>query len=172
MFMVVVVAQRVECLLPAGRRDVQALAGLKINAGDEDMDMASAIIFTVKDCRIRNTITRQSGKGGALEVVQHLTDLLIGRIIFWRECDHAGRVTILKVKAICYLGHGHRITAQHLDLGSLDAVVVMGSHEVTGGCMRVACAVVEELNQHQNLLRLLRASLAGAVGKENRGARH
>jgi len=54
----------------------------------------------------------------------------------------------------------HRITAQHLDLGALDAVMVMDAGQVACSSYAGSGAMVKELDMHLNLLRVA-ALLAG-----------
>jgi len=82
MLVVVVVAQGIKSLLPAWRCDVEALAGLQINAGGEDVDVHAAIHLAVQNGRVGRSLAADTGEGHALEVIQQRINFLgRGRVV-------------------------------------------------------------------------------------------
>lgn len=149
--MVVIVAQRVEVFLPAGRRDIETFASSQIHSRGKDVNMTSAICL-VQDCRICNALAANSGKGNALEVVQHIIDFGIGRRIFWRECYNTGSVAMLEIETISNESDMFRNATQHADFCTLNAVMVMRAGQVARCIASTAGAMVKELDMHSNLL--------------------
>ena len=92
------VAQRVERLLPPGRRDVQAAAGLQVAACGEDVNVHSVAVFAVQDRRPGVAVRLQSRPGGLLELVEDGPDLRVGRPVLWRPRDHARGVPALELQ--------------------------------------------------------------------------
>lgn len=100
---VVVVAQGVKGLFPSWRRNVQALAGRKVDAGIEDMDVHAAVVFSVQDGGKCVAIRFESSEGGALIVVQHFVNFFKRRGVFWCPCNDAGSIPMLKFQTISNL---------------------------------------------------------------------
>ena len=73
------VAQRVEGLLPAGRRDVEALVRLQVAPGREDVHVNAAAVLAVQDRRPRVAVRLQPGPRRLLELVEDGVDLRVGR---------------------------------------------------------------------------------------------
>ncbi len=145
---VVHVADGIKCLLPSGRREVEALAGRQINASGEDVDVTSTISLTMQDGRIGGAIFADSSKCHALEVIQDCIDLCIGRRVVLMECDHARHIAMLEFQTVGNNTDLNRIATQHLNIGALDAVVVFIGQQVTGGTLPATGAVSKELNVH------------------------
>ena len=94
------VAQRAEGLLPAGRRDVEALARLKVAARGEDVHVDAAAPLAVLDRRPRVAVRLEPGPGRPLELVEDGFDLRAGRPVLGRPGDHAGGVLVLEVERV------------------------------------------------------------------------
>ena len=69
------VAQWAEGLLPARRRDVQALARLRVAAGGEDVHVDAAAALAVLDRGPRVAVRLEPGPGRLLELVEDGLDL-------------------------------------------------------------------------------------------------
>ena len=109
------VAQRTEGLLPAGRRDVQALARLKVAAGGENVHVPAAAALAVLHGRPRVAVRLEPGPGRLLELVEDGFDLRAGRPVLRRPGDHAGGVLVLELERVGDGGHGVGIAAADLD---------------------------------------------------------
>ena len=100
-------------LLPARRRDVEALARLQVAPRGEHMHVHAAIGRAVLHRRPRVAIRRQPGPGGLLELVEHPVNVLVARLILRRPGDHARRVFVVELQRVGHRGHVVRIAAQH-----------------------------------------------------------
>ena len=109
------VAQRAEGLLPAGRRDVEALARLQVAAGREDVHVDAAAALAVLDGRPRVAVRFESGPRRLLELVEHGLDLRVGRVVLGRPRDHAGGVLVLEVQRVGDGGDHLGVAAADLD---------------------------------------------------------
>ena len=109
------VAQRAEGLLPAGRRDVQALARLQVAPRGEDVHVDAAAALAVLDRRPRVAVRLEPGPGRPLELVEHGFDLRAGRPVLRRPRDHAGGVLVLEPQRVGDGGHLVGIAAEDLD---------------------------------------------------------
>ena len=69
------VPERVEILLPPGRRDVEASAGGEIDARGEDVQVAAAAVLAVEDSGPAAPLRRQACPGDALELIKGLGDV-------------------------------------------------------------------------------------------------
>ena len=105
------VPQRVKRLLPSGSRDIQALAGLKIAARRQDMHVDTAARFAVLDRRPGVAVRFQSRPGGFLELVHHVVDLRLARVVLRCPGNDARGVLVLELKRIGDGGHLARIAA-------------------------------------------------------------
>ena len=99
------VPQRIECLLPAGSRDIQALAGLKIAARRQDMHVHTFARFAMLDRCPGLAVRFQSRPGGFLELVHHIANLCIARVVLRCPRDDARRVLVLELKRVGHPGH-------------------------------------------------------------------
>ena len=114
-FVVLPVPQRVKRLLPSGRGDIQALAGLKIAARRQDMHVDTAARFAVLDRCPGVAVRFEARPGGFLELVQHAANLRIARFVLRCPGDDARGVLVLELKRIGHVGHLVRIAPQHFD---------------------------------------------------------
>ena len=143
------VAQRVEGLLPARRRDVEALARLQVAAGGEDVHMDAAAALAVLDRRPRVAVGLEPGPGRPLELVEHGLDLRAGRPVLGRPGDHAGGVLVLEIERVGDGGHGVGVAAEDLDaVAGLPGRVPL-AEQVLGGHPGRAGPAGDELNVHR-----------------------
>ncbi len=149
---VVVVVQRplerAVGLLPAGRGDVVALAGLEFDAGGQDMHVRAAVVVAVEHGRPGVTVWFEAGPGDALEVIERLLDLVVGRAVLGRPGEDGTPVAVLEVEGVGDLGDLARIAAQDRDLLPLLAGVIAVGEKVVGRGRRAALAVLGERDQH------------------------
>ena len=73
--------QRAIGLLPARRRDVEALARLQVAPRGEHMHVHAAVGIAVPHRRPRIAIRGQPGPGGLLDLVEHPVDVLVARLV-------------------------------------------------------------------------------------------
>ena len=104
--------QGVVGLLPARRRDVEALAGLQVAPRGEHMHVHAAGGRAVLHRRPRVAIRVQPGPGGLLELVEHPVDVLVAWPVLRGPGDHARRVLVLELQRVGHRRHGVRIAAQ------------------------------------------------------------
>ena len=84
-------------LLPARRRDVEALARLQVTPRGEHMHVHAAGGRAVLHRRPRVAIRGQPGPGGLLELVEHPVDRLVAWPVLRGPGDHARRVLVLEL---------------------------------------------------------------------------
>ena len=126
------VAQRVEGLLPAGRRDVQAAAGFQVALRGEDVHMYSAALLAVLDRGPRVAVRLQSRPGRLLELVDDRFDLRVGRPVLRRPGDYDRRVLVLELQRVGDGGHHVRIPAKDFDALALVPGRVPLTDEIVG----------------------------------------
>ena len=94
-----------EIFLPAGRRDIQALARLEIHPGCQDMHMDALALLrvltiagmpVVPHCSPGVTVRLQARPGVLLEAVQHPVDLVRRRLVVRRPGDDRAGEPVLK----------------------------------------------------------------------------
>ena len=122
--------QRAICLLPAGRRDVQALARLQVTPRRDHMHVNAAPRLAVPHRRPGVAIRRQTGPGRVLELVEHPVDLRVARLVLRGPGDHGRRVLLLELERVGHRRYLVRIAAQHRHLGPLVALAVRLAREV------------------------------------------
>ena len=147
------VAQRAEGFLPTGRRDVQALARLKVAAGGEDMHVHAAAALAVLDGRPGVAVRLESSPGRPLELVEDGLDLRVGRPVLRRPGDHAGGVLVLELERVGDGGHGVGVAAEDLDAVAQLAGSVPLAEQVVGRRPGRAPPAGDELNVHRPPLR-------------------
>ncbi|MCY4660887.1 MAG: hypothetical protein OXF93_13895 [Acidobacteria bacterium] len=109
------VAQRVEGLLPAGRRDVQALARPQVAPCGQDVHVDPAALLAVQDRRPRVAVRVQPCPGRLLELVEDGFDLRVGRPVLRGPRDDGRAVLVLERQRVGDGRHLFRIAAKHLD---------------------------------------------------------
>ena len=141
--------QRAIRLLPARRRDVQALARLQVAPRRDHMHVNAAVLLAVPHRRPGVAIRRQTRPSGVLELVQHPVDLRVARLVLRRPGDHARRVLLLELERVGHRRHLLRIAAQHRHVVPLLALAVRLPREVPGRGSRRPRPARDELNQHR-----------------------
>ena len=81
--------QRAVGLLPARRRDVEALPRLQVAPRGEHMHVHAAVRVAVPHRRPAVAIRGQPGPGGLLDLVEHPVDRRVARLVLRRPGDHA-----------------------------------------------------------------------------------
>ena len=147
------VAQRVEGPLPAGRRDVEAAARLKVALRGEDVHVDAAPALAVQDRRPRIAVRLQSRPSSLLELVEDRFDLRAGRPVLRRPRDHDRRVLALELERVGDGGHDVRIPAENLDALAPVPGGVPVADEIIGRRPGRAPAAPEALNVHLRRLR-------------------
>ena len=139
--------QRAIRLLPARRRDVQALARLQVTPRRDHMHVNAAPLLTVPHRRPGVAIRRQTGPGRVLELVEHPVDRRVARLVLRSPGDHRRRVLLLELERVGHRRYLVRIAAQHRHVGPLLALAVRLAREVGRG--RRPRPARDELNQHR-----------------------
>ena len=142
------VAQRAEDLLPAGGRDVQAAARLKVAACGEDVHVHAVAVLAVQDGRPGIAVWLQPRPGRLLELVEDGPDLLVGRLVLRRPRDHPRGVPAAERQRVGDGGHVVGVPPQDLDARALPPRGVEFADEIVGGSPRRALAVTVEPNVH------------------------
>ena len=135
--------------LPAGRRDVVALARLELHAGGQDMHVRAAVLVAVKHRRPGVAVRFEAGPGDSLELIERVLDLVVVRAVLGRPGDHGAAVAVLEVEGVGDLGDQPRVAAQLRHLRPLLAGVVAVGEKVVGRGRRAALAVLRERDQHE-----------------------
>ena len=104
--------QRAIGLLPAGRRDVEALARLQVAPRGEHMHVHAAIGRAVLHRRPGVAIRGQPGPSALLDLVEHPVDVLGARLVLRRPGDHARGVFVVELQRVGHRRHVVRIAAQ------------------------------------------------------------
>ena len=126
------VAQRVEGLLPARRRDVQAAAGFEVALRGEDVHMHTAAALAVLDGRPRVAVGLKPRPGRLLELVEDRFDLRVGRPVLRRPGDYDRRVLVLELQRVGDGGHHVRVPAEDFDALALVPGRVPLTDEIVG----------------------------------------
>lgn len=143
-----VIPQRVERLFMARGGDVQCLATGQLYPGGQRMDVRRAVCLSVQHSTCRVLVTVEASKGHALEVVDHLLDLLGGWVVLRCPRDDTGCIPPLVRAAVGHLGHQMRVATHYRDFFAALAVVVFLSQQVTNSTASAALAVSEKLDMH------------------------
>ena len=139
--------QRVEVHLPSRWRDVQGFPCLQIDPGGHDVNVDSAARLVVPHRGPGIAIRIQSGPGQAFKLVQHFVNLLRGRVVRRRPGNDAGSPPVFEVERVDNLAHSERIAAQHFNVFSQPALVILVAFEVLGGSP-ARCAGLVKFNHH------------------------
>ena len=99
------VAERAEGLLPAGRGDVEAPAGLQVAPRGEDMHVSAAAALAVQHGRPRVAVGLQPRPGRPLELIQNRADLRVGGSVVGCPSDHAGGVLVIELQRVGHRSH-------------------------------------------------------------------
>ena len=147
------VAQRVEGLLPAGGRDVQAASGLQVAACGEDVYMNPVAVLAVEDRRPGVAVRFQPRPGRLLELVENGPDLIVGRAVLRRPRDHARGVRAPERQRVGDVSYVVGVPAQDLDTRAHPPRGVAFADEIVGGRAGRARAATEEPSVHRCPLR-------------------
>ena len=131
---------------PAGRRDVQRLAGRKLHARRHEMQLDPAAFgVCMPDPQAIVLVGFEAGEGDALELVHDL--LLLGRAwgILAGERDHAARIAPLPIDAVDQLHRALGIAAQNFRRLMFSALLARDIADWTGS---IAAAMRKKLDQH------------------------
>ena len=143
------VAQRVERLLPSGRRDVQAAARLEVAARGEDVHVHAVAVLPVQDRRPGVAVLLQPRPGRLLELVEEGPDLGVGGLVLRRPRDHERGVPVLEPERVRDGGHVVRVAAQDLDARPHQSGGVSFADEIVGGGLGGAFAAAGAANEHR-----------------------
>ena len=99
------VTERVECLLPARRRDVEAPADLQVASRGEDMHMDAAVALAVHHGRPGVAVRLEPRPGRPLEGIENRADLRVGRSVVRCPGNHTRRVLVLERQRVGHRGH-------------------------------------------------------------------
>ena len=109
------VAERVERLPPARRRDVEAPAGLQVAPRSKDMHVSAAAALAVQHGGPGVAVGFEPGPGRPFEVIQNRADLGVGRLVVRCPGDHARGVLVLERQRVGHCGHLMGIAPKDLD---------------------------------------------------------
>lgn len=140
--------QRAVGHLPAGRRDVVALARLEFHAGGQHVHVRAAVLVAVEHRRPGVAVRFEAGPGDPLELIERVLDLVVVRAVLGRPGDHGAAVAVLEVEGVGDLGDHPRVSAKLRHLRPLLAGVVAVGEKVVGRGRRAALAVLRERDQH------------------------
>ena len=146
------VAQRAEGLLPAGRCDVQAAAGLQVAPRGEDVHVDPVAVLAVQDRRPCVAVRLQSRPGCLLELVEDGPDLRVGGPVLRRPRDHDRGVLVLELQRVGHGGDVVRVPPQDLHARTYPPGGVAFADEIVGGSTGRAGAVTEAPNVHRRPL--------------------
>ena len=144
------VAQRIEGLLPARRRDVQAPPRLQVAPRRENVHVHPAVVVAVQDGGPGVAIGVQASPRRMLEGVDHCLDLRVVRCVLRRPGNHPRRVPVRELQRVGHGRHLFRIPTQDLDLGAALAARIELTDQVGRRRRRQASAPCEELDVHQD----------------------
>ena len=144
------VAERAEGLLPAGRGDVEAPAGLQVASCGEDVHVSAAAALAVQHGCPRVAVGLQPRPGRPLELIQNLADLVVGRSVLRCPSDHTRGVLVIELQRVGHRSHLVGISPEHLDAFARLPGRVPLPEEVVGRRPGRAGSAGEELNEHRS----------------------
>ena len=109
------VAERVECLLPARRRDVEAPAGLQVASRGEDMHVNAAVALAMHHGRPGVAVGLEPRPGRLFKGIDDRADLRVGRSVVRCPGNHARRVLVLERQRVGHRRHLMGIPPEDLD---------------------------------------------------------
>ena len=125
LFLIPVITPRIKRLLPSGRRNIQAVAGQKINPCDNDMKMV-----IMPNNAISVFIGIQASKRNALKVRNKLLHFLIRTGIIGMQRNHAGCISVNELKRVNQPAQLIRVAAQYLHQLTRSATVIQLAQQI------------------------------------------
>ena len=144
------VAERVECLLPARRRDIEAPAGLEVAPRGEDMHVSAAVALAVHHGRPGVAVGLEPRPGRLFKGIDDRADLRVGRSVVRCPGNHARRVLVLERQRVGHRGHLMGIPPEDLHAFARLPGRAPCPEEVVGRCLGRAGTAGEELNMHRS----------------------
>ena len=144
------VAERVECLLPARRRDVEAPAGLQVAPRGEDVHVNAAITFAVRHGRPGVAVGLEPRPGRLFKGIDDRADLRVGRSVVRCPGNHARRVLVLERQRVGHRGHPMGIPPEDLHALARLPGRIPRPEEVVGRRPGRAGAAGQEFNVHRD----------------------
>ena len=127
------VPQRVIISLPAGRGDVEAFAGLQIDAGGQDVDVHSPLWLVVLHGRPGVAVSLQARPGGGLKFIEDGRDVGGGGLVLWSPGKNPGGVRVGELQPVGDGGHQFRVATEHADARPFFALGIKLAGQVGGG---------------------------------------
>ena len=143
------VAERVECLLPARRRDVEAPAGLQVASRGEDMHVNAAVALPMHHGRPGVAVGLEPRPGRLFKGIDDHADLRVGRSVVRCPGNHARRVLVLERQSVGHRGHPMGIPLEDLHALAQLPCRVPRPEEVIGRLPGRAGSAGQELNVHR-----------------------
>ena len=143
------VAKRVECLLPARRRDVEAPAGLQVASRGEDMHVSTAAALAVHHGRPGVAVGLEPRPGRLFKGIDDRADLRVGRSVVRCPGNHTRGVLVLERQRVGHRGHPMGIPLEDLHALAQLPRRVPRPEEVIGCRRGRAGAASQELNVHR-----------------------
>ena len=150
------VTERVECLLPARRRDVEAPAGLQVAPRGEDMHVNAAVALAVHHGRPGVAVGLEPRPGRLFKGIQNRADLRVGRSVVRCPGNHARRVLVLERQRV---GHHSHFISIHAD----------GSNDPNASGYRVAAPRRDATGRASQIAALLDQSYGDVTGIKRLG---
>ena len=144
------VAERVECLLPARRRDVEAPAGLQVASRGEDMHVNAAVALPMHHGRPGVAVGLEPRPGRLFKGIDDRADLRVGRSVVRCPGNHARRVLVLERQRVGHRGHPMGIPPEDLHALARLPGRVPRPEEVVGRRPGRAGAAGQEFNVHRD----------------------
>ncbi|EWH02007.1 hypothetical protein Q427_11110 [Halomonas sp. BC04] len=142
------VTQRIERFLMARRRDIERPPGGQLDTGGQRMDMGGAVVITMQHRAGGVLVGLQTGERCAFPVLEDSLDLGNGGVVLRRPGDHPAGIAPPVRTGVGHLGDQVRIAAQHRDLGTAFAVMVMLLEEIPHRAGGASLAVAEKFQVH------------------------
>ena len=143
------VAERVECFLPARRRDVEAPAGLQVASRGEDVHVNAAVALAVHHGRPGVAVGLEPRPGHLFKGIDDHADLRVGRSVVRCPGNHARRVLVLEGQRVGHRGHLMGIPLEDLHALAQLPCRVPRPEEVVGRLPGRAGSAGQELNVHR-----------------------
>ena len=143
------VTERVECLLPARRRDVEAPAGLQVAPRGEDMHVNAGVALPMHHGRPGVAVGLEPRPGRLFKGIDDGDDLRVGGSVVGCPGDHARRVLVLERQRVGHRGHLMGIPPEDFHALAQLPRRVPRPEEVVGRRPGRAGAASQKLNVHR-----------------------